>query len=667
MISAASIPNPFRSAIVADPWHWDVVDVAEIHGEAFEFCCRGLEHVRANRLSTSVLFYGEAGSGKTHLLARFQAYLAGLLTTHGPAPPAVFVSVRLQTSPQMIWRHLRNRFGEDLLRPATDGRSQLERILLPRIREVYPEIGEPQIWLERLQSRISTSPESVDEVVAEMDDALDRLENKLLINDRDLMTVIRHLLLGRHRRDARAWLRGESLPETALSRLEVNSEQDDEVEERARRVVLSLTRLTGPEIPLVFCFDQVEALQSHPDDLEGLLKFGQMVSHLHDNTQNLLIISCILTQFYLKLDQLLISSDRDRLVESGSRLLAPLLPNQAERLVEARLNSNPELYKLRQSKPSRFWPLRHTDIREALRRNKYTPRELLSFCAEKFEAALRPEVFKSKPPVADFLANTIAERLENAEAASATEYTDQILTHGLPLLLRLSSRDWELKATARLGDADLVCESAHGRVSVSLCNHRNMTTLAGRLRRLRDQFSDQVLEETTHEKFILIRDARLPIANNAKKTREHLEHLIAQGFQWISATTAMLAALDTLRSLMSDVKAGDLSNSGETVSPPIVEGWLEANLDLRLRPLRDLLDELLPETTTSPERSANAADFNLCEDISELLHNHYLVSVADAACKLERDEDEIEDCVRNYPERFGLLNGPPAIIYQPTK
>src|SRR5262245_8070228 len=108
MISAASIPNPFRSAIVADPWHWDVVDVAEIHGDAFELCCRALEHVRSNHLSTSVLFYGEAGSGKTHLLARFQSYLASLLTTNGHAPPAVFVSVRLQTSPQMIWRHLRN-------------------------------------------------------------------------------------------------------------------------------------------------------------------------------------------------------------------------------------------------------------------------------------------------------------------------------------------------------------------------------------------------------------------------------------------------------------------------------------------------------------------------------------------------------------------------------
>jgi hypothetical protein len=82
--------------------------------------------------------------------------------------------------------------------------------------------------------------------------------------------------------------------------------------------------------------------------------------------------------------------------------------------------------------------------------------------------------------------------------------------------------------------------------------------------------------------------------------------------------------------------------------------------------LRELLDNLLPETMTSPDQMVRDDDFNLCEDIGELLHNHHLVSVADAACKLDRSEDEIRDCARRYPERFGLLNGPPAVIFQPT-
>ncbi|MBO0798848.1 MAG: hypothetical protein J2P31_08485, partial [Blastocatellia bacterium] len=245
------------------------------------------------------------------------------------------------------------------------------------------------------------------------------------------------------------------------------------------------------------------------------------------------------------------------------------------------------------------------------------------------------------------------------------EYTDQILTHGLPLLLRLVDRNWELRATTRISDTDLVFENPRGRLNISLCNQHNMTTLAGRLRRLREQISDQVLEESIHERFILIRDARLPIGSHAIKTREHREQLVAQGFLWISASTAMLAALDTLRGLLSEAKAGDLSNAGETVPTAAVEEWLALNLDLKLGPLRELINHLLPETM-APDRLVNDADFNLSEDIGELLHNHYLVAVADAACKLERDEDEIGECARRHPERFGLLDGPPAIIFQPT-
>ncbi len=662
MIPLTAAANPFRSAIVADPWQWDVVDVPEIHKNAFDLCRRALEHVRARRQSTSVLLYGEAGSGKTHLLARLQAYLAGLLTNYPAAGPTVFISVRLQTSPQMIWRHLRNRFGEDLLRPTTDGRSQLERILLKRLGAVCPEIDEPGIWLERLQRQARSSPRAAEEV----EDALDRLDRQAQLNDRDLATVLGNLLLGRHRRDARAWLRGESLPEAALSRLGVSNEQDDEPEEHARKMVLSLTRLTGSDIPLVFCFDQVEALQSHPQDLAGLYKFGQMIGFLRDETHNALLISCILSTFLITLNQTIISSDRDRLAVFGERSLAPLTPTEAQSLVEARLSASTELRALRSANQDRFWPLRESDVDEALRLKKDTPRALLSFFAEKFEAAWRPELFEAKTPVADFLAQNIGERLKLAAATASAEQSDQIITHGLPLLLRLVDSNWELKAIARFRDADIVFESPRGRIDLSLCNHRNMTSLAGRLRRLREQFKEQVLEEPTRERFILLRDVRLPIGAHAKKTREHREQLLAQGFQWLGASAETIAALDAVRSLLSDAKAGDLSNRGASVSPAAVQQWLAANLDSRLRPLRELLEALLPDAAALSNHNSNDDDFDLCEDISELLNNHHLVSVADVACRLDLDEAVIEACARRHPERFGLLDGPPEVIFQLT-
>jgi hypothetical protein len=498
-----------------------------------------------------------------------------------------------------------------------------------------------------------------------VEEAIDRLDQEAQLNDRDLITVLGHVLSGRYRRDARAWLRGESLPEAALSQLGVNTDQDGDPEERARKVVLSLSRLTGQEIPLVFCFDQVEALQSHPQDLAGLYKFGQMIGFLRDETSNSLLISCILSAFLTTLNQAIITSDRDRLAVFGERSLAPLLPVEAKRLVEARLNASTELRTLRDADRDRFWPLSEGVIEEALHLKKDTPRALLSFCAEKFEAVWRPELFEAKPSVSDFLALEIEERLEQAAATASVTQTDQIVTHALPLLMRMIDPRWELRAATRFRDADLVFESPRGRISISLCNHRNMTSLASRLRRLREQARDQVLEEPAREKFILLRDSRLPVGSHANKTREHREQLLAHGFQWLSASAEMIAALDALRGLLSDAKAGDLSNCGESVSSGTVQEWLVSNLDTRVRPLRELLDTLLPENIDAPDPGA-ADDFNMCEDISELLHNHHMVSVADVACKLDQDDGAIESCARRYPERFGLLNGPPAILFQMT-
>ena len=658
----ATIPNPFRSAIVADPWHWDMVDVPEIHQEAFDLCRQALELVRERHQSTSLLLHGAAGSGKTHLLARLQAWLAGMLTLYGPAPPAVFISVRMQTSPQMMWRHLRNRFGEDLLRQTANGRPQLERILLPRLAQVSPGIGEPRAWMERVQRESRSSQAAIGEV----EDALDALDQAAQLNDRDLLVILGHFVLGRHRRDSRAWLRGESLPETALDQMGLKADQEGDPEERARNLVLSLCRMTGQEIPLVFCFDQVEALQSHPLDLAGLHRFGQMVSFLRDETQNTLLISCILSTFLNKLNEAVISSDRDRMTAFGERTLTPLLPTEAKRLIEARLNANPDLKKLRPAHRDRFWPLKESDIDQALAENRDTPRALLSYCAEKFEQTWRPGLMAPPPTTEEFLAQEMEERLDKAAASVGAEQADQILTHGLPLLLQLIDTHWERQATTPLKGADLVFESPRGRITICLCNHRNMNSLAAQLRRLREQMKDQVLEEQGRDKFLLLRDVRLPIGAHARKTRRHREELLAQGFQWIGTSAEMMAALDALRGLLSDAKAGDLANGGESIAPSTVQGWLLANLSTGLRPLRDLLEAVLPDPSQIDTAVGGDPDFDLCEDISELLHLHHLVSVVDLACRLEREESAIEACARRHPERFGLLTGPPPVLFQLT-
>ena len=682
-----TIPNPFRSAIVADPWqwgHWDAVDVPEIHQEAFDLCRRALDFIRRNHQSTSVLLHGDAGSGKTHLLARIQAWLAGALTIYGDAPPAVFISVRMQTSPQMIWRHLQSRFGEDLLRPTGNGRTQLERILLPRLAEVAPEIGEPRAWMESVQrasrgqraSQEFNATAEVERALNEVEDALDALDRTAGLNDRDLVIVLAHFILGRHRRDVRAWLRGESLPESALNQLGLKVEQEGDPEERARTLVLSLCRMTGAAIPLVFCFDQVEALQSHPHDLGGLHRFGQMVSFLRDETQNTLLISCILSTFLNALNEAVISSDYDRMRAFGERTLRVLDPGQARRLIEARLNTAPEIQKLRRPGSGRLWPLRESDIDAALARRIDTPRALLAHCADRFEMDWRPDLHRNRPSTQEFLTQEMEERLDRAASTVTPDQTGAILAHGIPLLLRMIDPPWEQQAISPIRGVELVLESRRGRILVSLCNQKNMTNLAAHLRRLRGQMAEQILEESARGKYLLLRDVRLPISSTARRTREYREELLSQGFQWIEVTAEMVAAVEALRCLWSEAKAGDLANGGESLSESTVQDWIVANLSTRLLPLQELLEAILPNSAPPNLVPPDLApldplpeledEFNLCEDIGELLVHHHLLSVEHLALLLDHDQATIEACARRHPERFGILSGPPPVLFLPT-
>jgi len=119
--------NPFHNRIVADPWRPSGTDIAEIHSKAFDLCCGALDTVRKEGCSTSVLLYGETGSGKTHVLNRLQHHTLDLPNLH------IFGSVRLHTSPNRLWRHLRTSFAESLARVGKNGRTQLELVFMRRL------------------------------------------------------------------------------------------------------------------------------------------------------------------------------------------------------------------------------------------------------------------------------------------------------------------------------------------------------------------------------------------------------------------------------------------------------------------------------------------------------------------------------------------------------
>jgi hypothetical protein len=150
MNELSGIDNPFRDTILNDPWRPSPPDVPEIHAKVFQTCCNVLESVRRQGKTSSVLIHGEPGSGKTHLLARLRRHCRNVepRVLDPLEPETVFVAVRLQTSPNRLWRHLRQSFVEDLIREAPDTTPQLKRILLRRFGDIYQTDADLLGWWE---------------------------------------------------------------------------------------------------------------------------------------------------------------------------------------------------------------------------------------------------------------------------------------------------------------------------------------------------------------------------------------------------------------------------------------------------------------------------------------------------------------------------------------
>jgi hypothetical protein len=256
------------------------------------------------------------------------------------------------------------------------------------------------------------------------------------------------------------------------------------------------------------------------------------------------------------------------------------------------MDAEPELARLRSGQREPLWPLDEAALRVEVGPTGTTARRVLSTCAELFEAA-RLVTPVPPMPLEPFLETTWRERLDRAARENTPEQADQVLSHGLPLLATCLGREWSPALEGDSRDLDLLLLDPRGRVGVSLCNASNLNSLAARLRRLSD-----ALDPAKLAGLVLVRDARLPISAQAKKTRQHLKDLEARGARMIRPSADAMAALEALRGLLSDAKAGDLAHLGQPVDPRTVQEWLAAHLP---HELRTLFDELVEQPTTAGE------------------------------------------------------------------
>lgn len=650
--------NPFRDTIVASPWETTRADVPQIHGQVFDRCLQGIEHVRQSGRSAALLIHGEAGSGKTHLLGRLRAHLAPQEPSATHRKECLYVWVRLQTSPRMIWRTLRRTLVDDWFRPVSGAHNQFQRILFHRLAEIRTAEGDLERWYEYMLDEV---PDGLDELMEQIAKNLDL--------DRNTAVAFNHIAFGRHTRDLRAWLSGTSLPQAALDRMDLALEDgtDEEREDQSRQIVLMLCRLAGNGLPIVLSFDQVEALQTMPKDLDAIYLFGQMMSTLHDNTTNTLLISCVQSAFKNELDDGARKADYDRMTSFGAVSLDPLNRAQAEQLIAARRATAGD-----SAAVDVCWPLERREFEELFAGGPISPRRLLNRCAERFETRLRAPIDDSttvpecmpRPTaspterVTAFLDDTWENSVEQKLGTNTPEKTEEIVRHGFPLLVKLAAPDSTVVRDDQLPDVSLVFERSGGRTGLSLCTQPNMNSLAAQLKRLKQQLALRRLD-----RLVVVRESRIPLSPGAKVARQTLEELEQQQTAFLFPTVEALAALDALRELLSDAKSGDLACQGVAVSPQTVEEWLAARL--AEGPLADLFDGVFG--AASPVVGSDTSDARIIEALNGLLVQQPMLPLEDAARALAKPADEIIAAVGRHPDLFRLLGQPPTMLFRPIK
>lgn len=587
------LPNPF-GCLVGRPLDNDV-DVAEINLKAFASCQRLVEDVVAAKSSAALTLYGEAGTGKTHLLGRVRKWL-------GSVPGSLFVLAPMDTSSRMLWRHLRRCVADALLRPSEKGRRALDDLLAGR-------------W-----------------------EALDSLP------ERDLAIVLSHLLTGTNLRDAAAWLRGQELPDAALQRLDLSAPGAEENQEAAARdAVVALCSLVEPG-PVVFCLDQMEALQSFPGDKAGLFAAGKAILLLHDRLRNAGIVCCLQAGFHQTLETVLDEATRQRMLRRAD-YIRPLDWAQARRLIVARLDAVPAMAELRCGHRDPLWPLSAEAIQSVFVDNAAPARKVISRCSQLFD-----EWRTGEAPAAEPLDTALESMLEARTVAKEPSDAEAAFRDGLPLLLRSLGLAFEAPASPSPFDFSW----NRGRNAIAICNQAHANSLANRLKKISEAWNPF---ETPQ--LLLVRDARMPIGANARVTRQCLRSIEEQGGRLIPVSQEAVESLAALRRLLADAESGDLAHRGEPVPPGRVEQWMAGHLP-------SALDPLIAQLRSESPQPQDGAVSNLSSKLAALLAESKVISLEDAARELQARPEEVESCALGDPRLFGLLAGPAPALFQPV-
>ena len=520
---------------------------------------------------------------------------------------------------------------DSLLRTSGSSRSQIERLFLRRI---WQKVQLPAVGFRQF---------------LKVTDNL-RLESDL---SGSFVKALSHLVRGVDRVNVLAWLKGHSLEEERLEALGLENPSEDEssAEEQARFFLKELFRMIGPGVPVVLCFDQVEALQRHEGDKEGLFTFGQAVRTLYNECRNLLLLSCIQILFYGHLKEAVCDPDFDGLTEHQISLTAIQL-EQAAQLIHLRLERSGEDMMLE--------PQLMANLRERWPTSRQTAREALTIAAECYDeirygrktVGSQPQAPDSRSE-ADFLQGEFEQRFEDIRRSIHPDDLEAILHSAIPVICPLHDGNCTEMDIPSLSDIDMVLRYKNRRIPISFCNQANQTTLAARLKRLLTLMDTHRLQD-----LVLIRHPRRTFPKNQSKAHVYLNDLRRKGAKWIVPSEEAIAALAALRDVLADAQSGDLSNGGTPIGPETVRQWIQMACDAAASSLlNDILQPAGTNVPFSPEMETA---------IRGILQETRVLFVSELADRLKMDAGQLEEGIRMKPGWVGFMEGPPPLIFDPV-
>ncbi len=325
-----------------DIWRADPVDVAEVHAKArrkFDDLLKAVTAPKGSNIQARMLlFHGQSGAGKTHLLRalRTSAHRAGT-GYFGYAQMTPEISNYADYYLRRLVHSLEKPYHPDdggetalarLTRRLVSDASVLPAKDLENLRDGTFDEDELARYILRLADEIVASPKFAEQ---ELDINIVRALLYLERRDPRIDQRIRQYLHGRQL---------TPLAHQAVAALDPNTGED-----RAFEIITSLGKLiwTVDRAALVFSIDQVEDLRFFDDAEERFQKAVRDLIQIANRLSNAIVIISCLEDFYGQVRGVLAQSYVDRIEKAGPvLLLESRTPAEARLIIAKRLGHEAE-------------------------------------------------------------------------------------------------------------------------------------------------------------------------------------------------------------------------------------------------------------------------------------------------------------------------------------